>query len=277
MSRREIESKLDAIIDFSGLEEFIDTPVKRYSSGMYARLGFSVCAHVDPEVLIVDEVLSVGDYVFQEKCIARMQEVMHSGATVIFVSHNLKAVADLCSRSMLLNHGQVAIIDNTSTVIERYLDMAQSRESGDTDSVVSITDILIDDVPFSGQRFETGQTINLRVSVRANAEIRNFAVLLGLRDEHQYLVFDTSSERLGSSSFNLKQGQVLHCSFQITLNVAYGMYHLGVAVHRYADGRTLESWDPACSMHVGSIRHDYRGIMPAEPKFLGAEIEEKCP
>src|SRR6202795_1336613 len=89
MTKREIASKFDQIVAFSGLEEFIDTPVKRYSSGMYARLGFSVAAHVDPEVMIVDEVLSVGDYVFQNKCMERMKEVVRSGATALFVSHTL--------------------------------------------------------------------------------------------------------------------------------------------------------------------------------------------
>ena len=105
MTKREIESKLDQIIAFSGIEEFIDTPVKRYSSGMFARLGFSVAAHVDPEVLIVDEVLSVGDYLFQQKCVERMKEVIRKGATVLFVSHNLKNVAEFCHRCLLLEKG----------------------------------------------------------------------------------------------------------------------------------------------------------------------------
>src|ERR1700734_2770989 len=109
MTNREIESKLDQIIAFSGLEEFIDTPVKRYSSGMYARLGFSVAAHVDPEILIVDEVLSVGDSVFQQKCIERMKEVIHSGAAVLFVSHNLKTVAEFCQRTLLVEKGRAVI------------------------------------------------------------------------------------------------------------------------------------------------------------------------
>src|ERR1035437_9744936 len=116
MTKREIESKLDQIIAFSGIEEFIDTPVKRYSSGMYARLGFSVAAHVDPEVLIVDEVLSVGDHVFQQRCMERMKEVLSSGATVLFVSHNLKTVAQICQRSMLLEHGKVLAIGETDAV-----------------------------------------------------------------------------------------------------------------------------------------------------------------
>src|ERR1700674_2428269 len=121
MSKREIESKLDQIIAFSGIEEFIDTPVKRYSSGMYARLGFSVAAHVDPEVLVVDEVLSVGDNLFQQRCMERIHSVIKAGTTVLFVSHNLKSVNEICERAVLLEHGKIVTIDETDAVIRKYL------------------------------------------------------------------------------------------------------------------------------------------------------------
>jgi lipopolysaccharide transport system ATP-binding protein len=100
MSRRQIQARLAEIIEFSGLNKFIDTPVKRYSSGMYARLGFSIACHVEPDILVVDEVLSVGDWTFQNKSMAKMKSILKSGATVIFVSHNLKAVAELCNRAL---------------------------------------------------------------------------------------------------------------------------------------------------------------------------------
>src|SRR5271167_5015058 len=121
MGRREIQSKLDQIIAFSGIEEFIDTPVKRYSTGMFARLGFSVAAHVNPEVLIVDEVLSVGDYLFQAKCVERMKEVIGSGATVLFVSHNLKNISEFCDRCLLLEKGRSVMTGPANEVISAYL------------------------------------------------------------------------------------------------------------------------------------------------------------
>src|SRR5271156_659769 len=127
MTKREIASKLEQIITFSGLEEFIDTPVKRYSSGMYARLGFSVAAHVDPEVLIVDEVLSVGDYLFQRKCVERMKEVIRSGATVLFVSHNLKNISEFCDRCLMLEKGHTVMVGAAHEVVSAYLQ--QSRNS----------------------------------------------------------------------------------------------------------------------------------------------------
>ena len=106
MSRVDISRKFDEIVDFSELRQFIDTPVKRYSSGMYLRLGFAVAAHLEPDILIVDEVLSVGDLAFQEKCMGSMERVAGEGRTVLFVSHNLAAVRKLCPRSMLLSGGR---------------------------------------------------------------------------------------------------------------------------------------------------------------------------
>ncbi|GAB2497040.1 ABC transporter ATP-binding protein [Algoriphagus taiwanensis] len=121
MTRKEIDSKLEQIIDFSGVEKFIDTPVKFYSSGMKVRLGFSVAAHLDPEVLIIDEVLAVGDYEFQKKCLGKMKSVSGSGRTVLFVSHNLEAVSSLCTRSILLEDGKNIFQGNSQAVVQRYL------------------------------------------------------------------------------------------------------------------------------------------------------------
>jgi len=121
MSRREIRNKFDQIVDFAEVEKFIDTPVKRYSSGMYVRLAFAVAAHLEPEILVVDEVLAVGDARFQKKCMGRMQEVGKEGRTVLFVSHNMGAVAELCNRAILLADGKLLAEGPTSAVIEKYL------------------------------------------------------------------------------------------------------------------------------------------------------------
>src|SRR4051812_1724059 len=107
MPRSEIARKFDAIVDFSGVEDFIDTPVKRYSSGMNARLGFAIAAHLDPDVLLIDEVLSVGDVGFQERCVTRMRELLARGIPLVFVSHNLAAVVELCTRAILIDRGEV--------------------------------------------------------------------------------------------------------------------------------------------------------------------------
>ena len=121
MRRKEIASKFDEIVEFAEVQQFIDTPVKRYSSGMYLRLAFAVAAHLEPEILIIDEVLSVGDLAFQEKCLGRMEEVAGEGRTVIFVSHNLAAVTNLCPRSLLLERGEKALLGPTNEVVSTYV------------------------------------------------------------------------------------------------------------------------------------------------------------
>lgn len=121
MRKAEIKSKLDEIIDFAGVARYIDTPVKRYSSGMYVRLAFAVAAHLDPEILVVDEVLAVGDAEFQKKCLGKMKDVSeHDGRTILFVSHNMSAVEKLCSRTILLEHGTVVKDGPSKEVIDHY-------------------------------------------------------------------------------------------------------------------------------------------------------------
>jgi len=128
MTREDINNKFDEIIDFSGIDKFIDTPVKRYSSGMYVRLAFAVAAHLEPEVLLIDEVLAVGDAEFQKKCLGKMSSVAKAGRTVLFVSHNLSSVARLCDRAILLDHGQIVKQGDTNHVISEYLLSHANRE-----------------------------------------------------------------------------------------------------------------------------------------------------
>ena len=123
MTRSEIRAKFDEIVDFSGVEKFLDTPVKRYSSGMYVRLAFSVAAHLNPEILVVDEVLSVGDAEFQKKCIGKMQDISSdSGKTILFVSHNLRAVQLLCNKGLLLDHGQMEYFGTITETASKYIE-----------------------------------------------------------------------------------------------------------------------------------------------------------
>lgn len=130
MSKLEIKRKFDEIVDFSGVERYIDTPVKRYSSGMYVRLAFAVAAYLDPEILVIDEVLAVGDAEFQKKCIGKMKDVSQEGRTVIFVSHNIDTVKSLCKRGVLLNNGSILKDDNINDVIDLYIkNQTRTQES----------------------------------------------------------------------------------------------------------------------------------------------------
>jgi lipopolysaccharide transport system ATP-binding protein len=129
MNRREIRRKFDEIVAFSGVEEFLDTPVKRYSSGMFMRLAFSVAAHLDPEILLVDEVLAVGDAAFQKKCLGKMGDVAGEGRTVLFVSHNMSAIQTICQKTVWFDGGRVKEYGPTPEVVHRYLESAVSRGS----------------------------------------------------------------------------------------------------------------------------------------------------
>ena len=126
MKRREIEQRFDDIVEFSGVEKFIDTPVKRYSSGMYVRLAFAVAAHFEPEIMLVDEVLSVGDAEFQRRCLGRMEELGNTGRTVLFVSHALPAIAQLCDRAIWIDSGHVVGDGKPAEVIANYLHQTHS-------------------------------------------------------------------------------------------------------------------------------------------------------
>jgi lipopolysaccharide transport system ATP-binding protein len=138
MTKQEIKSKFDEIVAFSGVERYLDTPIKRYSSGMYVRLAFAVAAHLDPEILIVDEVLAVGDQEFQDKCIGKMKDVSKSGRTVLFVSHNMSAVRNLCNKGILMEKGMLIKNGTADEIVNIYLQKNQSNNlNGIIDSTAS--------------------------------------------------------------------------------------------------------------------------------------------
>src|SRR6185503_2912364 len=140
MKRREISKKLDNIVDFAGVSAFIDTPVKRYSSGMYLRLGFSIAAHLDPDILLLDEVLAVGDAQFQSRCLERIDQLRGAGTTIVFVSHNLGAIENLCDRVFLLRHGEVFRSGAPRYVISEYEHMLTSMPAATAKGLIDVHD-----------------------------------------------------------------------------------------------------------------------------------------
>jgi len=267
MSKREIQSKLDQIIAFSGIEEFINTPVKRYSSGMYARLGFAVAAHVDPEVLVVDEVLSVGDYVFQQRCMDRIRSIIKSGTTVLFVSHNLKSVTEVCDRALLLEHGKTVMIDDTDVVIRKYLNTGPTVDTPQENKPVYISNVKVRGHDRERTSFESGQTAWVDVEITARERVEKVAVVLWLRDETQYEIFNTSTERLGCAPITLQPGQSYRCSFELTLNVAHGTFGLCVGIHRYDLQKSYDKQVPATLLFIGSTM-GVRGAVNCFPKIV---------
>jgi lipopolysaccharide transport system ATP-binding protein len=169
MKRREIQRKLDEIVEFSGVEKFIDTPVKRYSSGMYVRLAFSVAAHLEPEILLVDEVLAVGDAEFQQRCLGRMEDLSGTGRTVLFVSHNMQAINQLCDRAILLERGSIALDGPPSEVVTRYLHSAHgsaaSRDWPDVESAPGDDLVRLRSVRVVDEDGRPAETMDVRVPI----------------------------------------------------------------------------------------------------------------
>ncbi|MGH9643371.1 MAG: ABC transporter ATP-binding protein [Terriglobales bacterium] len=272
MRKREIDSKLDQIIDFSGIEEFIDTPVKRYSSGMNARLGFAIAAHVDPDILIVDEVLSVGDYAFQQKCMARMNEIVRQGATALFVSHNLFSVAEFCPRCLLLDRGKIVHNVPTEDVISRYFSRLRATEDdGPSTKQVSISKISVRGEHGESIRFRSGEKVWIDIEITAREQCQKLSVSLSLSDPKELVVLDTSTERLGNGSFNLEAGETCRCTFEVTLNLVGGTYIVSALIYRYDIGMAFDRWLHAVTFFV-SYDQDVRGVANCFPRMTGREI-----
>lgn len=207
MSRAEIHSRFDEIVAFSEVEKFLDTPVKRYSSGMYVRLAFAVAAHLEPEILVVDEVLAVGDAEFQRKCIGKMKEVSSGGRTVLFVSHNMAAIQNLCTSAMYLRHGQLVLQGDTPTVVAEYLRAADGGVHSDLEArpdrqgsgAIRFTDFSIgDEAGGDLAAAQTGSSVVFRFDFKAHrGPLRNLHLAMGIDDVYGQRILHLSNETTG--------------------------------------------------------------------------------
>ncbi|NVJ86807.1 MAG: ABC transporter ATP-binding protein [Algoriphagus sp.] len=213
MTRKEIDRKLDEIIDFSGVEKFIDTPVKFYSSGMKVRLGFSVAAHLEPEILIIDEVLSVGDYEFQAKCLGKMEEVSKKqGRTVLFVSHHLPSVKTLCSRAILLSNGELVKNGNVDETVNYYLNTSSSDElSGyynqpiSSESVFDIYSVCLKNKAEEiTDTFEDTDEIVLEINYSLKENLKGARMVFQLIDMNEVIVFASTNQQV--LTYSLDEG-----------------------------------------------------------------------
>jgi lipopolysaccharide transport system ATP-binding protein len=274
MTKREIAAKFDDVVDFSGLAEFIDTPVKRYSSGMYTRLGFAVASHVNPDVLLVDEVLSVGDQAFQNRCVERMKEVIRGGATVLFVSHNLKTVSEFCTQCVLLQRGRAIMTGPVEEVISAYLRGPSTVHIEDANSKpVAISQVRVRNARGESARFRSGETAWIDVELTASERCPKLSVSLYLLDNQGQFVFHTSTERLGLGTFNLEPGDDFVSTFELELNIVSGIYAVGITAYRYDIQTAYDRWSPATTIHV-SWDEDVGGYANCFPKVTRQEIHK---
>jgi lipopolysaccharide transport system ATP-binding protein len=276
MKRSEILSKFDEIVAFSELDQFVDTPVKRYSSGMYLRLGFSVASHLDTDVMLVDEVLAVGDSGFQQRCMEKIKSITQSGRTVLFVSHNMTAIANLCNRCIVLDEGQVKMIGSTETAIEYYMQQRLGRSrmplterkdrSGDgrlifADCLFETNDGTVLESVLSGQSV----IIHLALRKRIPEPVRDVAVVISIYTAQGQIVTSLWTE-YNKFRFDCNE-EFTHVYCRIPrLPLTPGRYSMRLGM---ASGNQPLDWlDDAAGISV--VAGDYFGAgLLARPEKLG--------
>jgi len=252
MPQKEIALKFDDIVEFSGVGKFLDTPVKYYSSGMYVRLAFSVAAHMEPDILLVDEVLAVGDADFQKKCLGKMDEVTKAaGRTILFVSHNMTAVQNLCKKSILLEHGKIKMFGDTNRVIGEYLstnflsqgiDNLKLRKDRKGSGKVKMTSFFVED--HKGNKvshLETGKfyTFCLGYEAEKLAAISKLEAAISIYLENgTYLIMNHTYYK-NQNFINAPKKGVLHCKLTDKLQLNEGIYNISASLN--IDG-VLEDW-----------------------------------
>jgi lipopolysaccharide transport system ATP-binding protein len=240
MSKREIQKKLDEIIDFAGVERYIDTPVKRYSSGMYVRLAFGVAAHLEPEILIVDEVLAVGDAEFQKKCIGKMQDVsIKEGRTVLFVSHNMAAVKALCTKAIVLKNGKVDFIKgNTDLAIQHYLKLEEElisiplleRQDRQGQQDIKLSKIeFINAYKETVSKFVSGEKVEIKVKYLNNSNLDGLNNMIGIIIERSdgFRILDLSNVYTGHNYKWEKEEGYISCIID-KLPLSGGTYYIHI-------------------------------------------------
>jgi ABC-type polysaccharide/polyol phosphate transport system ATPase subunit len=225
MTRPEVARKMDAIIDFAGIRPFIDTPIKRYSSGMNARLGFAIAAHVEPDVLLIDEVLAVGDFVFQQKCFARLAEFRQSGAAIVFVSHNMQAIVSLCDRALLLRPGRSAVLADVGEAAALYA----SPEGEAVDARITMSEVSLTESGRSEpltRDIAPHAALTLTATITANVPLPRCRVGFEIIRNDGMVMFYGSPMVDGAAPIDLGAGMSIAMRINFRANVLRGTYRV---------------------------------------------------
>lgn len=283
MRRREITEKLDSIAEFAGVQQFLDVPVKRFSSGMYVRLGFSIAAHLDPDILLLDEVLAVGDAAFQEKCLNRIGELKRAGTTIVFISHDLGAVERICDRVLLLRRGEVAACGDARDVIAEYqshaeastLNVGRTLVASDSAEILSLS--FRDAEGRKAPVYHTGGPLVARVEFAAREPVADavFEIIFVTPDREVPCQFSTE---LSGPALALERGAgVLEFSCA-ELGLLPGLYSADVAVKERGAPEAIHWLYEASMLRVDPgklVRGDF--YMPHEWRVLDAEPAPALP
>jgi lipopolysaccharide transport system ATP-binding protein len=260
MKRSEIARTMDDIIDFADLGDFIDTPVKRFSSGMSARLGFSIAAHLDPDVLIIDEVLSVGDMAFQQRCLDRMKLFKSRGVAIVFVSHNLQQVASLCDRGIFL-HREVKAQGPVQDALAAYVNGTDALRDTGAGTEIEITDATLTDS--NGEpttSVEPGAPLRLTVDYTVHEELSDFHFgFVIYRSTDNMIIYDGGVDSFEVGLDTVHPGQKLRLDFDFNAHLIRGRYHIQVHVFHNPSQVHLCKYSPAASFGISESR-SYSGV-----------------
>jgi lipopolysaccharide transport system ATP-binding protein len=288
MSRAEVKRKFDEIVAFSGVEEFLDTPVKRYSSGMQVRLAFAVAAHLEPEILVVDEVLAVGDAEFQNKCLGKMSEVASGGRTILFVSHNLAAVEALCSRACLIEGGRLVAAGEVGSIIARYLDSG-CELSGDVDltdhkgrspsrSQVFRRLRMLDVEGQPSPAVRIGGSIRFEVDLHSSESICVRNLIFRVVDSRGLRLFSCGTLHSPVDSMTIHGHSTVACTIR-NVRLVPGRYHLQVALR--SGGRIVDEIRSGVEFEVLALNTEIGSKIPtARTGVIVAESQwdiDACP
>ena len=276
MKMREIAAKFDEIVAFSELEKFIDTPVKRYSSGMYVRLAFSVAAHLEPEILLVDEVLAVGDVQFQKKCLGKMGDVARAGRTVLFVSHNMAAVQNLCQRGVWLQHGRLQQIGEIETVVKAYLEGGENKSDAffkrsarpkDGEAAIESATLYVANQPMAMLRM--GDSIEIELEIVGMRSQGHYVAGLAFYDEMGGRICGLNSFETANVSFPLAAGTCTRvvCRIQ-NMNLLPGLYRVDAIIQTAADRRPVDKVESMLRFEVAGWDVYRTGRIPKGPGVL---------
>ena len=265
MRSTEIAKKIDEIVEFAGVGDFIDTPVKRYSSGMHARLGFSVAAHLDPDVLLIDEVLSVGDMAFQEKCIERMKLFKRKGVAIAFVSHNMQAVAELCDTGVFLS-GAIRAIGPVQETIGTYVRSVSRQEAAPRGAAVDIIKAdLLDERGEPAVAVAPGAQLRLRVTYHVRQAIANFHLIFVLwRSTDGLKVYDGNFRSEEHGLDPLTPGETLTVDFHFCAHLVRGQYHIGSFVYHNPTNTQISYLVPSGLFSIQETRTYGHGVADVE-------------
>lgn len=281
MSKTEIKTKFDEIVDFAGVERYIDTPVKRYSSGMHVRLGFAVAAHLEPEILVVDEVLAVGDAEFQKKCLGKMKSVSGEGRTVLFVSHNMGAVKTLCNRGLLLENGTLTFDGNIDETVNRYL---RINQSGDKSGKIELNkkgfgsgEALIKKIELVNHEGNISDTvlykdpIRIRIAIDSKIEVSNASIDIKLSDNNGTILFHALNQyqniplslNIGKNVFEL----------ELENNLLPGTFFITPGIHNASTTLTLDMHENILGFEVIKAARKATESYPWEWKLAPASLK----